>query len=198
MSLTDNNFQTIKFINSSGVIESKVKQIYSVNKNGLLNRWVPPSVTLNDDTHVLDEVNCTSHYSMCLQKDIIKPNNCMEEYQNIQISLVNKENSFFNSSMFAMNKAFNVVDYWSNNMYECRKLCACYNNSQNKDIDDIKWRVCIDHLKLNVIMSTFLIKKLISSNYSSYLTQIILIQPKHKSIKSKPDTNEVTPTSKLF
>ena len=76
--LTDNEFQAFKFIDDANEIITKIKCIYPVNKKLLLNRWVPPCVSLNDDLYVIDECNYHEHYSIYLQKDIKQPTNYME------------------------------------------------------------------------------------------------------------------------
>ena len=129
---------------------------------------------LNDDLYVIDQYNYHVHYSIFLQKDIIKPTNYMEDYKNIQIRLALKKNSSFSISTFKHNKVFNVIDFCSSNIYKCRILYAYYNNPMDKNDDDISWRLNIDHLKLNIVISTFLLKKLISSTYSNYIVQLIL------------------------
>ena len=79
MSPTDNNFKTMKSINDNGSIDTKVKRIYSANKNGLFDRFTLLSMTPNDYAYALDEFNYYSHFLACLQKDTIKPNDHVEE-----------------------------------------------------------------------------------------------------------------------
>ena len=133
--LTDNEFQAFKFIDDDNEIITKIKRIYPVNKELLLNRWVPPCVCLNDDLYVIDQYNYHAHYSIFLQKDIIKPTNYMEDYKNIQIRLALKKNSSFSISTFKHNKVFNVIDFCSSNIYKCRILYAYCNNPMDKNDD---------------------------------------------------------------
>ena len=93
--LTDNEFQAFKFIDDANEIITKIKRIYPVNKKLLLNWWVLPCVCLNDDLYVIDQYNYHAHYSIFLQKDIIKPTNYMEDCKNIQIRLALEKNSSF-------------------------------------------------------------------------------------------------------
>ena len=195
--LVHNEFQTFKFIDESNEIVTKNKRIHPKNKKLLLNRWVPPCVSLNDDIYVIDEYNYHEHYTVCLQKDIIKPTNYMEEYNTIQIKLALKKKSYFSISTFRNNKAFNIIDFCSGNIYECRILYAYYNNSMDPNDDELSWRVYIDHLQLNIVISTFLLKKLISSTYSNYIVQLILSLPQNSTNKNHIETKQITPSKLL-
>ena len=73
-------------------------------------------------------------------------------------------------------------------LYECRILYAYYNDTSN-NVDTIKWRVYVDQLKLNLILSTFLIKKLLLNNYSNTIIKI--------NISNKELINETKNNSSL-
>ena len=64
--------------------------------------------------------------------------------------------------------------------------------------DELSWRVYIDHLQLNIVISTFLLKKLISSTYSNYIVQLILSLPQNSTNKNHIETKQITPSSKLL
>ena len=121
----------------------------------------------------------------------------MEEYITIQIKLALKNKSNFSISTFRHNKAFNIIDFCSKNIYEGRILYAYYNNPMDKNDDDLSWRLYIDHLKLNIVISTFLLKKLISSTYSNYIVQLILSLPQNSPKKDQIEPKKIL-SSKLL
>ena len=194
MSTTDGNFQSLKFIDDGDTVSTKVKRIYPSNKDLLLNRWVPPCVSLNNDLYVKDPSDYDTHYTIVKQKDIIKPTNYMEEYKNIQVSLSMQGEPIFSKFTFRHNKAFNVIDFCSGNIYESRILYAYYNDAANKDVNNISWRIYIDNLKLNVVMSTFLVRRLVCSTYSNYIVQLVLILPDSHQKKESKETKRITPS----
>ena len=67
----------------------------------------------------------------------------------------------------------------------------------DKNDDDISWRLNIDHLKLNIVISTFLLKKLISSTYSNYIVQLILTLLENSPKKHQIETKKITPSKLL-
>ena len=159
----------LTILNLDSTISIKTKLVFPINEGLLFNRWVPPSVSLNDDTYVIDKNNYDSLYTICPQHDIVKHTNYNHNYRIIQDMLISS--SHFNKYDFAVNKGFNVIDYITGVLYECRILYAYY-NSTSTDIQKISWRVYVDHLKINIIMSTSMIKTLLLSNYSNYIVCI--------------------------
>ena len=193
----DSNFQTIKFMNDNDSVITTVKRVYPINKALLLNRWVPPCVALNDDLYVKDQSDYDTHYTIVKQKDIVKPTNYMEEYQNIQVSLSIMGHPIFTKFTFKHNKAFYVVDFCSGNVYECRILYAYYNDASNKNVNNISWRVYVDNLKVNMVMTTFLVKRLICSTYSNYMVQLIMILPHNQPKKERNESKHITPSKSI-
>ena len=159
----------LTILNLDSTISIKTKLVFPINEGLLFNRWVPPSVSLNDDTYVIGKNNYDSLYTICPQHDIVKHTNYNHNYRIIQDMLISS--SHFNKYDFTVNKGFNVIDYITGVLYECRILYAYY-NSTSTDIQKISWRVYVDHLKINIIMSTSMIKTLLLSNYSNYIVCI--------------------------
>ena len=95
----------------------------------------------------------------------------IDDYNQIQNILIQKFQ--FRRAEFKYNKGFNIIDHNTDHIYEIRILYAYYIN-QEKSIDDIKWRLYVDFLKMNVIASTFLLRKLMRSPYSNLLIKLCL------------------------
>ena len=163
-------FKTLNFLTNDCIVAFKTKQVFDMNKNLLFNRWVPPSVSTNGDTYVIDVNNYYQHYYVCSQKEISKKN-YIDDYNQIQNILIQKFQ--FRRAEFKYNKGFNIIDHNTDHIYEIRILYAYYIN-QEKSIDDIKWRLYVDFLKMNVIASTFLLRKLMRSPYSNLLIKLCL------------------------
>ena len=161
--------RTVRIIDLDSTISIKTKLVFPINEGLLFNRWVPPAVIINDDTYAIDKNNYDSLYTICPQHDIVKHTNNNHNYRIIQDMLISS--SDFNKYDFTVNKGFNVIDYITGVLYECRILYAYY-NSASMDIKKISWRVYVDHLKINIIMSTSMIKTLLLSNYSNYIVSI--------------------------
>ena len=159
----------LKLVKHDYSIVTITKQAYQVNQGLLFNRWAPPSVVLNNDTYVIDPANYEAEYSLCHQQDIVKGSNYTNKYKFIQEMLINCNE--FNKFDFTFNKGFHIFDSSTGGVYECRILYAyCQDDSYN--ISDIKWRVFVDKLNINVIMSTYLIKKALLGNYSDKIIQM--------------------------
>ena len=56
--------QTIKLMQHD---LTATKQTFQINQHLLFNRWVSPSVSLNNDTYVIDSTNYDSEYKLCHQ-----------------------------------------------------------------------------------------------------------------------------------
>lgn len=164
-------FRDYKVLNNRSEIVTLSKFIHSFNRDMLFNRWVAPSVVMNSNVYVIDDSNYRHLYSICLQRDIIKNQNRMSQYKSIQQMLISL--SGFCKYDFIWNKAFNIIDYNSGNLYECRILYA-YFISTNKSLDGIRWRVFIDDISMNLILKTSLIKKLMSTSYTNCIIQLSL------------------------
>ena len=158
----------LKVLKDDQSIVSISKVIMDVNKKCLFNRWVPPSVTTNDDLYVIDGKYYPSHYTVCAQKDIVKSDNYMQIYNSIQELLIKEMH--FNKLDLQYNKAFNLYESSSSKIYECRILYAYYINS-SVSVDNIRWRCYIDQTNTNIVMTTFLLKKCLFSSYSNYIIQ---------------------------
>ena len=165
------NHATLVFLNYDNSYTSKTKRIHIKNKNMLLNRWVPPAVSQNDDLYIIDDYNYSNEYTILEQKDIIKHADHATQYKQIQHMLL--DNTFFSKYDLKKNKAFNFIEYTTGCLYECRILYA-YFNTEEIDVNDISWRVFVDELNVNIVMTTFMIKKLIGSIYSNYVIQLII------------------------
>ena len=162
------NTTYLKVLKDDQSIVSISKVIMDVNKKCLFNRWVPPSVTTNDDLYVIDGKYYPSHYTVCAQKDIVKSDNYMQIYNSIQELLIKEMH--FNKLDLQYNKAFNLYESSSSKIYECRILYAYYINSSVL-VDNIRWRCYIDQTNTNIVMTTFLLKKCLFSSYSNYIIQ---------------------------
>ena len=59
--------QTIKLMQHDSSIITATKQTFQINQRLLFNRWVSPSVSLNNGTYVIDSTNYDSEYKLCHQ-----------------------------------------------------------------------------------------------------------------------------------
>ena len=162
--------KSLKLVKNDFTVVTATKQTFQINQGLLFNRWVPPSVVLNNDTYVIDSTNYESEYKLCHQQDIIKGNNFNHKYKFIQEILLNSTNEFTKFD-FTFNKGFHIFENITGVLYECRILYAYYHDKSD-NIRDIKWRVFVDQLKINIIMSTYMIKKVLLNNYSDKIMQM--------------------------
>ena len=164
-----------------------------VNKNCMLNRWVPPSVAKNDNLYVLSSRFYEEHYCVCAQKDIVKHSNYIQEYKYIQSYLLQTKELITKHDL-VQNRAFNVYDILSESIYECRILYAYFEETTTKE-KQIHWRCYIDEINMNLILSTFLIKKCMFSTYSNYIIKLNLKEGGRNN-HSTMDHSSKSPTTK--
>ena len=55
------------------------KHMMDINKKYIFNRWVPPSVSTNNELYAIYGKYYHSHYIVCAQKDIVKTDNHTQE-----------------------------------------------------------------------------------------------------------------------
>lgn len=169
--MSDQIVRHYRVLNNEFNIIDMYKYIHPVNRNMLFNRWVSPSVVLNDDVYIVDHYNYRDLYTLCLQKDIQKNNNTMSQYKTIQQMAIHSLD--FHENGFVCNKAFNVIDFETQKIHEIRILYA-YFISNKYTLENIRWRLFIDDLKMNLIVKTSLVKKLMKSTYTNNITQLSL------------------------
>ena len=169
--MNDQTIRCYRVLNNEFNIVDMYKCIHPVNRNMLFNRWVPPSVAFNNDVYIVDTNNYRDLYILCLQKDIKKNNNTMSNYKSIQQIVI--QNSDYNEYDFVWNKAFNVIDYETQKLHEIRILYA-YFICNEYTLENVRWRLFIDDLKLNITVKSSLVKKLMMSSYSNSIIQLSL------------------------
>ena len=81
----------------------------------------------------------------------------MSNYKTIQQIVV--QNLDYNEYDFVWNKAFNVIDYETQKLHEIRILYAYFICNEYK-LENVRWRLFIDDLKLNITVKSSLVKKL--------------------------------------
>ena len=136
-----NKTKCLKVLTEDHSIVTIRKHIMDINKKCLLNRWVPPSVSTNDELYVIDNKLYHSHYTVCAQKNIVKNNNHIQDYITIQEYLIN--NMDFNRFDLQYNKAFNIYESSTSQIYECRILYAFFSD-EKRSFEKIHWRCYID------------------------------------------------------